>query len=84
MGDEDGVDQVKKENDGVVALGGARTRIYKGDVDDVGQVRKAKASSLVEVGHTLTSRGLVVSASKPLEDSLLVYTSKPDVDGLVG
>ena len=40
MGDEDGVDQVKEEDDGIVALGGGRTRIYKGDVDGVGQVKK--------------------------------------------
>ena len=36
MGDEHGVDQVKEEEDGVVALGGGRTRIYMGDVDGVG------------------------------------------------
>ena len=40
MGDEDSVDQVKEENDGVVALGGGQTRIYMGDVDGVGQVNK--------------------------------------------
>ena len=40
MGDEDGVDQVKEEEDGVVALGGGCTRIYMGDVDGVGQVKK--------------------------------------------
>jgi hypothetical protein len=28
MGDEDGVDQVKEEGDGVMALGRGRTRIY--------------------------------------------------------
>ena len=33
MGDEDGIDQVKEEEDGVVALGGGRTCIYTGDVD---------------------------------------------------
>ena len=40
MGDEDGVDQVKEEDDGVVALGEGRTCIYMGDVDGVGQVKK--------------------------------------------
>jgi hypothetical protein len=56
MGDEDGVDQVKMEDDGVVALGGGWW---------VKSRRKAKVSSLAEVGHTSTSRGLVVSSSKP-------------------
>ena len=56
MGDEDGVDQVKMEDDGVVALGGGQW---------VKSRRKAKASSLVEVGHASTSGGLVVSSSKP-------------------
>jgi hypothetical protein len=40
MGDEDGVDQVKEEDDGVMALGRGRTRIYMGDVDGVSQVKK--------------------------------------------
>ena len=56
MGDEDGVDQVKMEDDGVVALGGGQC---------VKSRRKAKASSLAEVGHASTSGGLVVSSSKP-------------------
>ena len=56
MGDEDGVDQVKMEDDGVVALGEGRTCIYMGDVDGVGQVKKeTKASNLAEVGHASTS-----------------------------
>jgi hypothetical protein len=46
MGDEDGVDQVKMEDDGVVALG--RGRMVKSR-------RTAKASSLAEVGHASTS-----------------------------
>jgi hypothetical protein len=57
--------------------------------------RKAKMSSLAEVGHESSSevwwfhpqnhrRGLVVSASKPSKDDLLVWASKLDVDGLVG
>ena len=37
MGDEDGVDQVKEEDDGIVALGRGQARICKGDVDGVGQ-----------------------------------------------
>jgi hypothetical protein len=67
MGDEDGVDQVKMEDYGVVALGkGQRVKSR----------RKAKASSLAEVGHASTSgvwwsrpqnhrQGLVVSSTKP-------------------
>jgi hypothetical protein len=45
MGDEDGVDQVKMEDDGVMALGGGRW---------VKSRRKVKASSLAEVGHAST------------------------------
>ena len=56
MGDEDDIDQVKMEDDGVVALGGGWW---------VKSRRKAKASSLAEVGHASTSGGLVVSSSKP-------------------
>ena len=40
MGDEDSVDQVKQEDDGVMALGRGRTRISMGDVDGVDQVKK--------------------------------------------
>jgi hypothetical protein len=40
MDDEDDVDQVKEEDDDVVALGRSQTRIYMDDVDDVGQVKK--------------------------------------------
>jgi hypothetical protein len=40
MGDEDGVDQVKEKDDGIVALAGGRTRVYMGDVDGVGHVKK--------------------------------------------
>jgi hypothetical protein len=40
MGDEDGVDHVKEEDDGIVALCGGRTLIYMQDVDGVGQVKK--------------------------------------------
>jgi hypothetical protein len=93
MGDEDGVDQVKEEDDGVVALGGGRTCIYKGDVDGVGRVRKEGKG--VKLGGGRTSEGfggfvlktirgvLLVSASKPSEDGFLVWTSKPNVDSLV-
>jgi len=48
MGDENGVEQVKMEDDGVVALGGGQW---------VKSRRKAKASSLAEVGHASTSEG---------------------------
>ena len=40
MGDEDIVDQVKQEDDGIMALGGGWTRISMGDIDGVGQVKK--------------------------------------------
>jgi hypothetical protein len=40
MGDEDGVNQVKEEDNGVVTLGGGRIHIYMGDVDGIGQVKK--------------------------------------------
>ena len=56
MGDEDSVDQVKMEDDGVVALS---------EGEWVKSRRNAKASSLAEVGHASTSGGLVVSSSKP-------------------
>jgi hypothetical protein len=46
MGDEDGVDQIKMEDDGVVALGGGWR---------VKSRRKEKASSLAEVRHVSTS-----------------------------
>jgi hypothetical protein len=46
MGDEDGVDQVKMEDDGIIALGEGQW---------VKSRRKAKASSLAEIGHTSTS-----------------------------
>jgi hypothetical protein len=97
MGDEDDVDQVKEEEDGIVALGGRRTRIYMGDVDGVGQVKKegegvkfGGGRTRVDIGGLLWfrpqnhQRDLVVSASKPLKDGLLVWASKPGVDGLVG
>jgi hypothetical protein len=45
MGDDDGVDQVNIGDNGVVALGGGRR---------VKSRSKAKASSLVEVGHAST------------------------------
>jgi hypothetical protein len=46
MGDKDGVDQVKIEDDGVMARDGGQR---------VKSRRKAKASSLVEVRHASTS-----------------------------
>jgi hypothetical protein len=56
MGDEDDVDQVKEEDDNVVALGESRTHIYMDDVDGVGQVKKkGEDVSLAEIGHASTS-----------------------------
>jgi hypothetical protein len=67
MGDEDGVDQIKMEDNGVMALSEGRR---------VKSRRKAKTSSLTEVEHALASgvwwfhpqnhrQGLVASSSKP-------------------
>ena len=69
MGDEDGVDQVKEEEDGVVALGGGRTRIYMGDVDGISQVKKEDEGRQVWLRSNTRRhrRGLVVSSSKPSE-----------------
>jgi len=52
MGDEDGIDQVKEEDDGAVALSGGRTRIYMEDVDDVGQVKKEDEGVKLGEGRT--------------------------------
>ena len=66
MGDEDGVDQIKEEDDGVVALGGGRTRIYMEDVDGVGQVKKEGEDVKLGGGWIRVDIGdLVVSSSKP-------------------
>jgi len=80
MCDEDDVDQVKEEDDGVVALGGGQTRIYMGDVDGVGQVKKEGKGVKLGGGRTRVNiKGvwwfcpqnhravLVVSSSKPSE-----------------
>ena len=97
MGGENDVDQVKEEDDGIVALGGGRTHICMGDVEGVGQVKKEGECVKLGVGRTRVDirgvwwfrpqnhrRGLVVSTSKPSNDGLLVWASKPGVDGLVG
>ena len=55
--DEDGVDKVKEEDDGVVALGGGRTRIYMGDVDGVGQVKKEGEGVKLGGGQTRVDIG---------------------------
>ena len=52
MGDEDGVDQVKEEDDGVVALDRGRTRIYMEDVDGIGQVKKEGEAIKLGRGRT--------------------------------
>jgi hypothetical protein len=96
MGDEDDIDQVKEENDGVMSLGGGCTRIYMGDVDGVGRVRKEGQGVKLGGGWTHVDiggvwwfrpqnnqRGLVVSASKPSKDDFLVWSSKPGTNGLV-
>jgi hypothetical protein len=57
MGDEDGVDQVKEEDDGIVALGGGRTCIYMGDVDGVGRVKKEGKSVKLGGGRTRVDIG---------------------------
>jgi hypothetical protein len=59
MGDEDGVDQVKEEDNGIVALGRAPdTHLHERcKIASVKSRRKGKASSLVEVGHASTSVG---------------------------
>ena len=57
MGDEDGVDQVKEEDDGVVALGGGRTRIYMEGVDGVGQVKKEGEGVKLGGGRTRVDIG---------------------------
>jgi hypothetical protein len=57
MGDEDGVDQVKEEDDGIVTLGGGRTRNYMGDVDGVGRVKKEGKSVKLGGGQTCIDIG---------------------------
>jgi len=57
MGDGDSVDQVKMEDDGIVALGGGRTRIYMGDVDGVGQVKKEGEGVKLGGGQTRVDIG---------------------------
>jgi hypothetical protein len=84
MGDEDDIDQVKMEDDGVVALGeGQRVKSR----------RKANASSLAEVGHASTSRawwfrpqnhrrGYGGFVLKTIGVGLVVWASKPSMVGL--
>jgi hypothetical protein len=57
MGDEDGIDQVKGDVDGIVALGGGRTRIYMGDVDGVGRVKKEGEGIKLGGGRTRVDIG---------------------------
>jgi hypothetical protein len=57
IGDEDGIDQVKEENDGIVALSGGRTRMYIGDVDGVGQVKKEGEGVKLGGGRTRVDIG---------------------------
>jgi hypothetical protein len=71
-GDEYGVDQVKEEDDGVMALGEGRTRIYMGDVGGIGRVKKERRRRqawwrsntcrywLVMPGEVCMSEGLLV------------------------
>ena len=57
MGDEDSVDQVKAEDDGVMALGGGWTRIYTGDVDVIDQVKKEGEGVKLGRGRTRVDIG---------------------------
>jgi hypothetical protein len=57
MGDEDSVDQVKEEDDDVVALGGGRTRIYMGDVDGIGRIKKEDEGIKLGEGQTRVDIG---------------------------
>ena len=57
MGDEDGVDQVKEEDDGIMALGRGRTRISMGDVDGVDQVKKEGEGVKLGGGRTRVDIG---------------------------
>jgi hypothetical protein len=74
MVDEDGVDQVKMEDYGVVALGGGRW---------VQSRRNMKASSLAEVGHASTS-GVWWFHSQNHRRGSVVWALKPSVDGFMG
>jgi hypothetical protein len=57
MGDEDSVDQVKEESDDVMALGGGRTRIYMGDVDGIGRIKKEDEGIKLGEGQTRVDIG---------------------------
>jgi len=57
MGNEDDVDQVKEEDDSIVALGGGRTRIYMGDVDGAGRVKKEGEGVKLGGGRTRVDIG---------------------------
>ena len=55
MCDGDGIVQVKEDDDSAVTVGGGRTRIYMGDDDGIGQVKKeGEASTLAKIGHEVT------------------------------
>jgi hypothetical protein len=57
MGDDEHSDeQVKEENDGIMALGRGWAHICMGDVDGIGQVKKeGEGVKLGEVRHVSTS-----------------------------
>jgi hypothetical protein len=74
MGDKDGIDQVKMEDYGVVALGKGRWLKSR---------RKVKASSLAEVGHASTS-GVWWFCPQNHWCGLVVWASKPSVDKFTG
>jgi hypothetical protein len=52
MGDKDNINQVKEEDNSIVALGGGRTRICMGDADSVGRVKKEGKSVKLGGGCT--------------------------------
>jgi hypothetical protein len=50
--DEHGDEQVKEENDGIMALGRGQAHICMGDVDGIGQVKKEGEGVKLRGGQT--------------------------------
>lgn len=87
MGDEDGIDQVKEEDDGSMALGIDWTYIYMGDEDGIDQVKKegvklGRCRTHVDIGeshlvrHAQGFAGLVLRIGDGRFDSLGLKTIK--------